>query len=402
MEGAHATRRDDDDAAWIPSVHQDALEKLRRFVQQSDEYPKAAVVYGPAGSGKSALCRRFAQQYAYQVDKITWRQLAGSTVGDVEQQILHTMRRCCARASGASAAARTVILVDELEIWATRSNASQWGLRVVAAFHDALQELREERTREVVVLTTCCEVRDVHDALRRHGMLGCEIALGALRATERAAVCAKWAMWAHATEENVVEDTTTHVVSMTAGFMVAELVALLRRVGAARHGRHDMRHTVDTTRPGTLAATTSLLRDTNLDGIRRACVAPTLIGVEGALKQVLDCVHSVGELARSNAARRWSASSTRSARALRGVKGVRGVLVHGASGCGKSAVLRVAALRAMKLGMHVLQVDVAAVLGAHVGASERRVRALFGAARVLAPCALVLEDVDSLAPARVD
>ncbi|KAJ1626578.1 P-loop containing nucleoside triphosphate hydrolase protein [Pavlovales sp. CCMP2436] len=80
-----------------------------------------------------------------------------------------------------------------------------------------------------------------------------------------------------------------------------------------------------------------------------------------------------------------------------GVRPSRGVLLYGPSGCGKSALAHAAALES---GANVLSVQAASLLGPVVGESEAAVRALFAKARAAAPCVLILDQLEALAPIR--
>lgn len=80
-----------------------------------------------------------------------------------------------------------------------------------------------------------------------------------------------------------------------------------------------------------------------------------------------------------------------------GAPPLRGVLIYGPAGCGKSALAHAAAAESTA---NVLSVQAANVLGAVVGSSEAAVRALFARARAAAPCILILDHIEALAPVR--
>jgi transitional endoplasmic reticulum ATPase len=82
-----------------------------------------------------------------------------------------------------------------------------------------------------------------------------------------------------------------------------------------------------------------------------------------------------------------------------GVRPSRGVLLHGPAGCGKSALAHAAAAES---GANVISVHAAGLLRPVVGASEAAVRALFVQARLAAPCVLILDQLQALAPPRGD
>jgi SpoVK/Ycf46/Vps4 family AAA+-type ATPase len=74
-----------------------------------------------------------------------------------------------------------------------------------------------------------------------------------------------------------------------------------------------------------------------------------------------------------------------------------GILVYGPPGCGKTHLARATAGEA---GINFLAVGINDVLDMWVGASEKRLHAVFEQARAAAPCILFFDEVDALAPKR--
>ena len=75
----------------------------------------------------------------------------------------------------------------------------------------------------------------------------------------------------------------------------------------------------------------------------------------------------------------------------------RGVLLFGGPGAGKSALARSLATAA---GASLIVVSCPLLLERYFGDSEKSLRRSFAAARALAPCVLVLDDIDAIAGAR--
>jgi transitional endoplasmic reticulum ATPase len=80
-----------------------------------------------------------------------------------------------------------------------------------------------------------------------------------------------------------------------------------------------------------------------------------------------------------------------------GIKPPRGILFHGPSGGGKSLVARALAGES---GLSLITVDAANMLSKWLGESEKALRQVFTKAKQAAPCILLLDDLDSLAPNR--
>ncbi|KAI0564192.1 ATPase AAA-type [Gracilaria domingensis] len=223
-------------AKWsLSALQKEAYEKLRSFVLHSDQFPKAAVIHGPPGCGKSALCRRFAQDHDYDVRVLGFKQLADDDSGVVESTIMHIFRTCMAHGSK-----RTAIVIDEIDIWAPNRVKSAWTLRLIGALSDALEELREDKSRSVLLLTTCCALSDVHRLLVRRGKLGCTVGLSALSFDDRTELCRQWMlrMWGGGTDVEGRRNEAINMASVTPGFMLADMMSLLWRLedGITRDG----------------------------------------------------------------------------------------------------------------------------------------------------------------------
>ena len=81
-----------------------------------------------------------------------------------------------------------------------------------------------------------------------------------------------------------------------------------------------------------------------------------------------------------------------------GLDAPKGVLLHGPSGCGKSAMAR--GLAAQFPALNLLEIRGTALFSPLVGEAEAALRDVVRRARAAAPCLLVLDELDSIAPAR--
>lgn len=78
-----------------------------------------------------------------------------------------------------------------------------------------------------------------------------------------------------------------------------------------------------------------------------------------------------------------------------------GVLLHGASGTGKTLIGRAfTQMLQSKYGVNVIRVAGPELLGKYVGSSEKAVRDVFERANLSKPALILLEEVDALAPRR--
>lgn len=126
---------------------------------------------------------------------------------------------------------------------------------------------------------------------------------------------------------------------------------------------------------------------------RRASLPFALAGVGAPLS---DAWSLIGGYARQKAEllRAVSLTDARSLARL-GARPPRGVLLHGPRGVGKTHLARAALAHAR--GTNSLVVSGPDLYSGFLGESERRVRALFAEARALAPCVVLIDDVDAVA-----
>ncbi|KJH44166.1 ATPase, AAA family [Dictyocaulus viviparus] len=75
----------------------------------------------------------------------------------------------------------------------------------------------------------------------------------------------------------------------------------------------------------------------------------------------------------------------------------RGVLLHGPSGCGKTLLAKAAAAHSKYNSIFVKGPE---LLSKYIGSSEENVRNVFERARASAPCIIIFDELDSLAPQR--
>jgi transitional endoplasmic reticulum ATPase len=80
-----------------------------------------------------------------------------------------------------------------------------------------------------------------------------------------------------------------------------------------------------------------------------------------------------------------------------GVRPPRGILLYGPPGTGKTLLARALASQS---GINFVSVKGPALLTKYVGESERAIRDLFKRARQSAPCVLLFDEIDALAPSR--
>jgi len=75
----------------------------------------------------------------------------------------------------------------------------------------------------------------------------------------------------------------------------------------------------------------------------------------------------------------------------------KGVLLHGPPGCGKTLLAKALST---EMKAHFINFDISAVKNKYVGETEKMANALFQVARILKPCIIFIDEVDSFLSSR--
>jgi transitional endoplasmic reticulum ATPase len=344
--------------------------------------PKGVLLYGPPGTGKTLICRALANELGVTSFKLSATELVGSAQGETEANL----RLLFSKALGH---APSLVLIDEFDVIATHRErlASQSDVRAASqllTLMDGLDELDG-----VVLVATTNRIQAIDPAFRRPGRFEEEVFVGPPDEEGRAEILA-----IHTREmplSTSAQDAMDDVARASGGFVGADLMHLARSAG--------------------LAATRRLARATEgfeaADALEGAPLAIEREDFESALRIVRPSV--LRDVVTRTEQIRWqqivgmeplkSRLLELARRTLGGTRtgGNQGILLHGAPGSGKSALVHALA---SELGANFVSIEGSRVFNQWLGESEEAVRALFRRARDARPSILLLDHVDALAPVR--
>ena len=327
--------------------------------------PRGVLLWGAPGTGKTALAKAAAAEAGAALVSVSCCELQSGYAGEGEA-------RLGAAFAAAAAHGRALLLLD--------------GVDALARLAPCLGVLLDACVRGVVVVATAHAAAACPPALRRPGRLDAEVEVlppsGAGRAAALRCALAR-------SRASPLLDAPALAAALH-GFTGADCCAL---VAAAAMGA--LRRCVG----GAGAAGGACVTPTDL-AAARARVRPSLMrlfrveapprgdaaavaGCEGLKAALVEVVE-------------WPLTRAPDLARL-GVAPPRGVLLFGPPGCAKTCLARAAAAAS---GRNFISAAGPDLLSAFVGESEKAVAALFARARAAAPCVLLLDEVDALAPPR--
>lgn len=365
---------------------------------------------GVAGVGKSLLAAEVARASGAAVVPLSARVVEARGEGDAERAVKAAVER-------AARAAPAILVIDDIDVLAPAATRSVAHRRLRAAVAHWLDALRCGAAR-VAVLATAVDCGHVFERLRCPGRLGVHVRLqppsvaarerivrlllqgGAPEAASASAAPRAPPAPAFAAETFAAVPT---VVAATSGFVGADLrrlvaEAALPAVAQARaHGATPLQlawqEALQRVRPSVFAGADVVTAAANgpdgggadTDGAAARPAATQLAGMDGVVAAARAAL-----LLPLRLAHRFESI---------GAQPPRGLLLHGPPGTGKTTLAQLLAAEAASMAA-VVSIRCSDILSRRVGDTERAVASLFSRARASAPCVLLLDGIDALAPPR--
>lgn len=393
---------------------------LTSFLQYRLSLPHASgiLISAPPGAGKTTVCIRSASATGRPMMHLGHDTLVAPRAGDIEAAV-------GAFFALALAAAPAVVFLDNIDSVAPAEARGPADLRAVASLDSIFDdfELDKESSSGLVVLATASYPCLIHPCLTRRARLDHVIDIKPPNWTQRkaflaSAMCAfpvgKSSPVEYSSVQSYTEKTAGHskesdsllddLSSITPGFLPADLVALLsgayfscrRALGSsnrtlavvellsrAKIHVHDLR-------PILMTSAGSLWQS-----IPWTPNAPNVLcGLDPQVQLIAGCLHA--------AFQHSNCHSNPGKRALQVLGSVPGAILYGPTASGKSALARLAPSFLPRGTVNAFCLESSEIVGCFIGESERKLQAIFALARAAAPTILVIENIDVLAPRRID
>ncbi len=376
------------------------IKKIRELVEIPLRYPeifrklgidppKGILLYGPPGSGKTALARAVANETDAFFSSISGPEIIGKYYGESEARLRAVFEE-------ANKKAPSILFIDEIDAIAPKreemGGEKQVERRVVAQLL-ALMDGLESRGRVIVMAATNIP-NSLEPALRRPGRFDREIPVPIPNREGRLEI-----LEIHTRGMPKAEGVDLERLSArTHGFVGADLEALAKE--AAMNALRRILPSIDLQQTGvSWDATVDKLQVTGED------FEEALKEIEpSALREVYLEVpdvgwQDVGGLEKEKQALReaveWPLWNDDLYHQL-GMRPPRGILIHGRAGSGKTLLVKALARES---GLNFIFVQGSVLLSRYIGEGEKALRQAFRFARQSAPSILCLDGIDSLFPA---
>ncbi|NLL94368.1 MAG: CDC48 family AAA ATPase [Thermoplasmatales archaeon] len=347
--------------------------------------PKGVLLYGPPGTGKTLIARALARETGASFHPIQGPEIIGRYYGESEERLRAIFKE-------AEDNAPSIIFLDEIDsITPPRdSSGGEVERRVVAQLLTLMDGLSE---RDGVIVMGATNREDAIDpALRRPGRFDREIEIGIPGREGRAEILA-----VHTRGMPLAEDVDIDsVVSVTQGFVGADLAALAREAAMKCVSRHIHRLNLDRAIPEevlsgmkiSMADFDAALAEVEPSGMREVLVDVPKVrwsdvgGLDDIKKEIREVF--------------IPKEHERSFERL-GITPPKGILFYGPPGTGKTLIAKAVANES---GANFISVSGPEIASKWLGETEKAIRQIFKRAKQMAPCIIFFDEIDSIAPVR--
>lgn len=360
------------------------------FLRIGIEPPKGVLLYGPPGTGKTVIARAVANECSAWFTSISGPEVIGKYYGESEERLRAVFEE-------ASANAPSVIFIDEIDAIAPKreemGGEKQVERRVVAQLLTLMDGLS---SRGQVVVIAATNIQNTLDpALRRPGRFDREIAIPIPDSDGRLEI-----LKIHTRGMPLSDDVDLPLLAeMTHGFVGADIQALAKE--AAMMALRRIMPSLDSLDGKTINdfGDINICMDDFMNALRE--IEPSAIrevfaeipntrwsdigGLQDIKRSLVEAVE-------------WPLKH-RDVFKKYGVTPPHGIMIHGASGTGKTLLVKALAHES---GVNFITVSGPALMSRYMGESERSLRDVFRKARQAAPSILYFDEIDSLLPRRGD
>ncbi|ABK78575.1 AAA ATPase [Cenarchaeum symbiosum A] len=365
----------------LPLRHPEIFEKL------GIEAPKGVLLYGPPGTGKTLLAKAVANESNAHFISISGPEIMSKFYGESEARLREIFKEAREKAP-------SIIFVDEIDSIAPKREevTGEVERRVVSQMLSLMDGL--EARGKVIVISATNRPNAIDPALRRPGRFDREIEIKVPDKKGRKDILA-----IHTRNMPLTDDVNIDkIAGVSHGYVGADLEYLCKEAAmkCLRRLLPELNLEDEKIPPETLDKLV-----VNGEDYQKALIEVTPSGMREVFIENPDVkwdeVGGLEDVKRElQEAVEWPMKYPALYDKL-GHRMPRGILLHGASGTGKTLLAKAVATQSEA---NFVSVKGPELLSKWVGESERGIREIFRRARQASPCVIFFDEVDSIAPVR--
>ena len=369
-EGINAKRRTnvDADAVWQDVILEEEIKKeliqlAQHFDQQSTAASRGLLLYGPPGTGKTLIAKKLSETIQCAFFPLNLAQLKAGYIGQSGQKVRELWQQALIEP-------QAVIFVDECEsVFGRRGSATSDSFteEIVQTFLSEWDGFAKQRTVWVVGATNRRDLID--EAIRSR--FGEEIAIELPKAPQRFAILAR-----ELREKGLSSQLPPEAEELTQGMSGRDLENIAGRLARQHRSNDPIPKALLENILGKKRKQQSTVTD-NLATWERLVLPPSVMKT---LKHTAHILAHAESFAQQNIAI------------------PRGIILHGPPGTGKTQIARTLARES---GLAFVGASTTDLKANFLGQSANKVRELFERARSMSPCILFVDELDVVAPPRV-
>lgn len=355
------------------------------FVHLGVKPPRGIILHGPPGTGKTLVAKALANEIGANYYTISGPEIYSKWYGNSEQRLRNIFNEAVKNAP-------SIVVIDELDSLVPRRdkiNGDQ-EQRIVATFLTQMDGLKA--LKDVVVVGTTNRINEIDPALRRSGRFEQEIFVGVPSRKGREDI-----LTIHTQRMPLDSDVSLgKVAELAGGFTGADLCSLCREAAyvalrrmmpenAFQSGDLEFHKNVLVRQSDFLKAFISVRpsasKEYSLD------VPKVEWGDVGGLDDVKKVLVENLQFAVKN----------REAFEKVGIRAAGGILLFGPPGTGKTLLAKAVA---SECDVNFIGVKASDIRDKWIGESEEKIRNIFQKARLLAPCVVFFDEIDTVLMAR--
>ncbi len=356
------------------------------FAKLGIEPPKGVLLYGPPGTGKTLLAKAVANESDANFYSIQGPEIISKFVGEAEHRLREIFEE-------AEKNAPSIIFIDEIDSIAPKREevTGEVEKRVVAQLLTLMDGLKGRG--KVVVIGATNRPNAIDPALRRPGRFDREIELGIPDKQGR-----KEILQIHTRGMPLAEDVDLdYFAEITHGYVGADLAALAREAAMKTLRRVLPNINLDEEIPIEVLESLKVTKEDFMNAfkeIQPSAMREVLIERPNVRWSDIGGLEKVKEEIRE--AVEWPLKYPDMFKRM-GIKPPKGILLYGPPGTGKTLLAKAVAGESEA---NFIAVKGPELLSKWVGESEKGLREVFRKARQAAPCIILFDEIDSIAPRR--